>query len=323
MSIAKVEPLTTARALRGPFDYLLPERLGEVGVGTVLVVPFGRRRLLGVVVELAERSALPPERLAEPIAALEAGVPPELVELGLWVAREYCSTPARGLELVLPPGTGSAPRSDRRRGPRPPRAATAAARAVEPGGLGPGQRRALELLAASAEASSAPASSPPPGVGRDALRRLERRGLVELGRARGAPAPGAAPRSARRPRRGRARPRPARARSSGSSAALDGGGGGAAPARGHRLGQDRGLPRRRRGGARARPRRDRARARDRDDAAGAGALRRPLRRPGRGAALAARRRRAPRRVAPAARRRGADLRRPALGGLRPDRRPRA
>ena len=38
--IAQVEPLTTARALRGPFDY---ERPDGVGVGSVLVVPFGRR----------------------------------------------------------------------------------------------------------------------------------------------------------------------------------------------------------------------------------------------------------------------------------------
>ena len=30
--------------------------------------------------------------------------PPELVRLGLWVADDYCSTPARGLALVLPPG---------------------------------------------------------------------------------------------------------------------------------------------------------------------------------------------------------------------------
>jgi primosomal protein N' (replication factor Y) len=107
MPIAKVEPLTTARALRGPFDYRLPQRLAGVGVGTVLLVPFGHRRLLGVVVELAESSTLPPERLAEPIKALEAGATAELVRLGLWVAREYCSTPARGLELVLPPGTGT------------------------------------------------------------------------------------------------------------------------------------------------------------------------------------------------------------------------
>ncbi|MGH2963008.1 MAG: hypothetical protein ACRDL3_12570, partial [Solirubrobacterales bacterium] len=119
MAIAKVEPLTTARALRGPFDYRLPEGMEGVGVGSVLRVPFGPRRVLGVVVEIAERSELPPERLAEPLEALEAGVPAELVRLGLWTAREYCSTPSRGLQLVLPPGTGAGgarvrPRVERR-----------------------------------------------------------------------------------------------------------------------------------------------------------------------------------------------------------------
>ena len=34
-------------------------------------------------------------------------MPADLVRLGLWVAREYVSTPARGLALVLPPGTGT------------------------------------------------------------------------------------------------------------------------------------------------------------------------------------------------------------------------
>src|SRR4051794_18186579 len=115
MAIAKVEPLLTTRALRGPFDYRLPERLGDVHVGSVLRVPFGRQRILGVVVEVAEASDLPPERLAEPLEALEAGATPELVGLGLWLAHEYCSTPARGLELVLPPGTG---RTGRAPGPR-------------------------------------------------------------------------------------------------------------------------------------------------------------------------------------------------------------
>ena len=107
---------TTARALAaGRSTTCLPERLGEVGVGSVLLVPFGRQRILGVVVALAAESELAPERLAEPIAALEAGATPELVELGLWVAREYCSTPARGLELVLPPGTTAARPGRRRR----------------------------------------------------------------------------------------------------------------------------------------------------------------------------------------------------------------
>jgi primosomal protein N' (replication factor Y) len=178
MPIARVEPLTTARALRGPFDYLVPERLGEVGVGSVLLVPFGRQRLVGVVVELAERSRLPPERLVEPIEALEAGVPPELVRLGLWVAREYSSTPARGLELVLPPGTASARGPTRARTELCAQATGAAEEALQGGGLGPRQRQALELLVGRRELSAAELAGA--NIRTDALRRLERRGLVEL-----------------------------------------------------------------------------------------------------------------------------------------------
>jgi primosomal protein N' (replication factor Y) len=150
LSIAKVEPLTTARALRGPFDYRLPEEMADVGVGSVVRVPFGRRRVLGVVVDLAESSDLPPERLVEPIEALETGVPVELVRLGLWVAREYCSTPARGLRLVLPPGAGV-----RKRRVRPrvelPEVGLAAAVAPE---LLPEQRRAVDSIVAALDGAA-------------------------------------------------------------------------------------------------------------------------------------------------------------------------
>ncbi len=182
-TIAKVEPLTTARALRGPFDYLLSERFGEVEVGTVLEVPFGHRRILGVVVELAERSALAPERLAEPIAALAAGAPADLVELGLWVAEAYCSTPARGLELVLPPGTSTARGQTAARSETTAAATESAKAALNDGaGLGALQRGALELLLTpGADPELGQAELKAAGVGRDVLRRLERRGLVRLG----------------------------------------------------------------------------------------------------------------------------------------------
>ena len=39
--------MTTARSLRGPFDYHLPEELrAAVQIGSMLVVPFGRRQVL-------------------------------------------------------------------------------------------------------------------------------------------------------------------------------------------------------------------------------------------------------------------------------------
>ena len=182
MSIAKVEPLLTARALRGPFDYRLPPAMDRVEVGTVLLVPFGRRRVAGVVVELAERSCLPAERLVEPIAALEAGASAELVRLGLWVAREYCSTPARGLELVLPPGTGrggAQTKALRETWAEPTMAGTEALGRDTGPRLGPVQRRALELLAeAGAELGATQLAAS--GIGRETLVRLERRGLVRL-----------------------------------------------------------------------------------------------------------------------------------------------
>ncbi len=70
----------------------------------MLVVPFARRQVLGVVVGLSERSEIAEEKLLAPLRALELGVPVELVALAQWIAAEYCSTIARALTLVLPPG---------------------------------------------------------------------------------------------------------------------------------------------------------------------------------------------------------------------------
>jgi primosomal protein N' (replication factor Y) len=107
-SIARVEPMTTARALRGPFDYRLPQELrGGVGVGSMLVVPFAGRKLLGVVVGLADTSEVAEEKLLAPLRALDQGPPAltrELVDMAEWIAAEYCTTLARALTLVLPPG---------------------------------------------------------------------------------------------------------------------------------------------------------------------------------------------------------------------------
>ena len=157
--VAKVEPITTARALRGPFDYLRPD---GVGIGSVLVVPFGHRDVVGVVVGLAEESELADERLAEPRRVLGHDLPPELVELALWMADEYCSTPARALALVSPP----------------PGARAKLAWWAEPITPAPAQDRA------PTERQRALLAELPRAAGADlpALRRLQARGLVELSR---------------------------------------------------------------------------------------------------------------------------------------------
>ena len=179
MPIAKVEPLLTTRNVSGPFDYRLPETMSEVEVGSVLVVPFGRRRVVGVVVGLADRSDLPQDRLAEPLEALEAGVPPELVALGRWVGEDYCSTTARGLGLVLPPGVGTGAEARRVR-PLVELEVEATEKGLDSisGGerLGLRQRAVLRALAAGPKLARRLAASA--GSDRATLRRLEARGLV-------------------------------------------------------------------------------------------------------------------------------------------------
>jgi primosomal protein N' (replication factor Y) len=93
-----VVPLVTARALSSrEFTYELPDGVGKGGVVTV---PFGRSRARGVVVEVVD--APPPGVKPLPVEKVVDELPPALVDLALWVAEYYGSTPARALELVAP-----------------------------------------------------------------------------------------------------------------------------------------------------------------------------------------------------------------------------
>ncbi len=169
--IARVRPLTRTRAVKGLFDYRLGADQAEVAVGSLLRVPFGRRRELAVVIELASRSELEPDRLAQPDAVLATGIPADLVALAEWMAREYCSTPARALGLVLAPGVADGMRSKRVLVAE----LTEAGRAALAGDvkLTDGQRTMLQTLARDGRSVAARLGTP-------GLRRLEGRGLVTL-----------------------------------------------------------------------------------------------------------------------------------------------
>jgi primosomal protein N' (replication factor Y) len=97
VALAEIYPLVTARALSRPFTYRVPE---GVGPGDVVTMPLGRRRVRGVVARVG---------VAAPagVQVVDAGpvveqVPEALVELALWLADYYGSTPARALALVAP-----------------------------------------------------------------------------------------------------------------------------------------------------------------------------------------------------------------------------
>jgi primosomal protein N' (replication factor Y) len=93
---ASVVPLVSARALAHPFTYLAD----GLEKGAVVSVRFGKASRRGVVVGLEDEA--PPE--VDPIAVdgVLGAVPAALVDLALWVAEYYGSTPARALGLVAP-----------------------------------------------------------------------------------------------------------------------------------------------------------------------------------------------------------------------------
>jgi primosomal protein N' (replication factor Y) (superfamily II helicase) len=133
--LASVYPIVSARSLARPFTYEIDD---EVGKGAVLAIRFGNARRRGVVVD-ADAEA-PPD--IEPVAAervLET-LPPALVDLALWLADYYGSTPARALALI-------APQQAKRRGERREVAATSALAAEPaPARLSEAQEHALERI---------------------------------------------------------------------------------------------------------------------------------------------------------------------------------
>jgi primosomal protein N' (replication factor Y) len=94
---ASVYPLVTARHLARAFTYEVPD---DVGRGAVVEVRFGNARRRGVVVEAPTDA--PPGIDPAPIERVVEELPPALVELALWIADYYGSTPGRTLPLVAP-----------------------------------------------------------------------------------------------------------------------------------------------------------------------------------------------------------------------------
>jgi primosomal protein N' (replication factor Y) len=97
MPLAEVYPLVSSRAVARPFTYEVPD---DVGVGAVVSIRFGRATARGVVVATGVEA--PAGVTAAPIEGVLSRLPPALVDLALWLADYYGSTPARALELVAP-----------------------------------------------------------------------------------------------------------------------------------------------------------------------------------------------------------------------------
>jgi primosomal protein N' (replication factor Y) (superfamily II helicase) len=142
--LASVYPLVTARALAREFTYEVPD---DVEPGAVVEVRFGRGRHRGVVTQVDV--PLPPGIDAAPVERVVESLPEPLVELALWVAEYYGSTPGRALALV-------APVKRKRRGERGrPTARDTLVAERAPAALSDSQRKALTRIVAALDAGAA------------------------------------------------------------------------------------------------------------------------------------------------------------------------
>ena len=138
---ASVYPLVTARALAREFTY---EVADDVRLGAVVEVRFGNAKRRGVVtqVDVAAPKGIETSQIERVVEEL----PRPLVELALWIAEYYGSTPGRAFALV-------APVQWKARGERPPPAERDGLPGeAEPAELSATQRAALDRIVAALDA---------------------------------------------------------------------------------------------------------------------------------------------------------------------------
>ncbi|MGH8220617.1 MAG: primosomal protein N' [Steroidobacteraceae bacterium] len=170
--------------LRRLFDYLPPDS-GASAAGSRLLpgvrirVPFGRQRLIGLVMEIAAGTELPPERVRPALEALDAAPVMDEAALSLlrWAADYYHQPIGQAVAMALPKGLrlGAPAVPVERRWSATPEGLEALGRG-QPARARP-QKRLLALLAERVSGLTAEelASALPPGW-REAARALVRRG---------------------------------------------------------------------------------------------------------------------------------------------------
>ena len=158
------------------FDYLPPA--GGVAVGSRVLVPFGRKKLVGVVVATGVEAAVAGSRLRAVLAVLDDGplLDAELMQTLAWAADYWLAAPGEAYANALPLAL---------RDPRPlpetaePRyALTVAGQSARDAGSRRGSSRALLELLVAAPLGAAELDLALPGW-RPAARRLLEAGLIE------------------------------------------------------------------------------------------------------------------------------------------------
>jgi len=90
-------------ALRKEFDYSIPAELaGQVDVGSRVQVPFGARKILGVVTAVAEESGHAKLKAILKVIGAQTLVTAKVLKLARWIGEYYCCAPETALKSVLP-----------------------------------------------------------------------------------------------------------------------------------------------------------------------------------------------------------------------------
>ena len=90
-------------ALRQEFDYAIPpEFAGKVDVGSRVQVPFGARKILGVVTAVAEESGHANLKSILKVIGAQTLVTAKVLKLARWIGEYYCCAPETALKSVLP-----------------------------------------------------------------------------------------------------------------------------------------------------------------------------------------------------------------------------
>ena len=90
---------------QAPFTYRVPEGRAAPERGVRVLVPFGGRRVIGVVRRRGDGDAPRPraQGRARRCSTRRRSSPPPLLDLAAWVADHYLAPPGECYRLVLPP----------------------------------------------------------------------------------------------------------------------------------------------------------------------------------------------------------------------------
>ena len=179
---AAIAQVAVPSPLYSLFDYGLPAAAPSPCVGSRVVVPFGRRRVVGLVTGLTAETPIEPRRLRAIEAVLDTRpvLPAELMELLLWASRYYQHPVGECLATALP----SLLRRGRAAEPtvEPVWRITPAGRTIAASSLqrrAPRQAKLLEILQQSTQPRSRVDLADAAGDWRRALERLVAQGWAE------------------------------------------------------------------------------------------------------------------------------------------------